>query len=82
MTWQKTAPVGAPANSGTGMPQPQQTFKPPKRMRVSGSEYLVSRWDIEYDLLSIEEFLNGMIGIGLRPTRVRWGTAPSPDTSG
>jgi len=53
---------------------PKKPFKLPKWKKIIGDEHIVSNWDLEYDLLSIEEFMNNMLSLGWCPLRVCWGT--------
>jgi hypothetical protein len=50
-----------------------EKFVVPKWKKIDGDEHILTNRDIEYDLLSIEEFLNNMIAHGWKPVWVSGG---------
>ncbi|MCL2807549.1 MAG: DUF2812 domain-containing protein [Coriobacteriia bacterium] len=52
----------------------QKEFKLPKWKSIAGEVYTMHNWDLQYDLLAAEEFLNNMLSCGWRPVCVSRGT--------
>ena len=55
-------------------PGQQQQFKFPKWKKIVGEEHSVSVWDLQYDLLATEEYMNNMLALGWKPVSIRSGT--------
>ncbi|MDR2714385.1 MAG: DUF2812 domain-containing protein [Coriobacteriales bacterium] len=50
------------------------TTSTPKWKKINGNEYTLNKWDMSYDLLALEEYLNEMLALGWCPVRIRWGS--------
>ena len=48
---------------------------PKCKKKVNGDEHTLSKRDLSYDLLALEEFLNEMLEAGWRPLYTKWGTS-------
>jgi hypothetical protein len=62
------------AGKDTDLPESKEEFKLPKWKKIIGDEHIVSNWDMQYDLLAVEEYINNMIALGWKPTRISGGT--------
>lgn len=52
---------------------PKKEFRFPKWKRVNGDVHIARNYDVQYDLLAIEEFLNSMLDCGWRVVSIRSG---------
>ena len=71
MSLPNTVPNGSQSYT-TGTVAGKQ-FKFPKWKKIVGEVHTVSDWELQYDLLAIEEFMNNMLICGWRPIQVSGG---------
>jgi len=49
-------------------------FKLPTWKKIIGDVHITSNWDMQYDLMAIEEYMNNMIASGWKPVSISGGT--------